>query len=761
MLVTNLDELDRLVEPLLARRARRAAFDTETTPVEGERFTPFGTDTRMAGFSFSYNLDGEAVDFYASVRHVPYDWRRREALVRKDVKNEGAKWADRLLTVEGVLPEGEGPGWREGMDPNLPLDEVLKRLRAVFDTRAVEFMAHNWSFDAKILLADGVDVPWGQLFCTQAASVLTDTRPLDRWVEATPGRKGHWFHEGHSLDHLGRTWLGASKLEELKQAQAALGKGGALLWDYSMLPLRTCIAPYGCLDTRLCLDLGIHEQQRESWDESTKALFDMHRRELPYVVGMERRGWAMNPDEARAEATRVQGELDAVVSEAYRLSGNRPLHFTNPKELSTELYDVLKLPKYRDATDTREATLKKVRGLLAAGEGAPEMGQADSIRILDLVLAFRKLHKQMTAFYEPLAHFAEGGRIHPTISPLRARTTRMAASGPNTMQAAKPKKSKDPAEAKRLAQKSVRYLFKADPGHTLVMLDYAGQELRTAAHYALVVPSAFDYRFTWRCTLERRGDCKGRGKHGPNETHVGWRNNSMAKPTRLGLAEGFLTDQDFDPHQVMVELVDARGFPVDRDGAKTADFAIIYGCGIGKLSDTLDIPWNSSKGLIRLFWEEAYPELGYVKQFIAERLRRSGPRTHYSHQEFVRTMHGGRVYLDSDYKALNYLIQRSCREILGRAIVSVGDYLAEEAPSYELVSPVHDELILSAPTQDLDQGVVREVARRMVMAGAKSKVPHVVEPKLGRDNWAEKESAPKDWGFNGVTAGLHEEATPC
>ncbi|KKK99526.1 hypothetical protein LCGC14_2631900, partial [marine sediment metagenome] len=147
-------------------------------------------------------------------------------------------------------------------------------------------------------------------------------------------------------------------------------------------------------------------------------------------------------------------------------------------------------------------------------------------------------------------------------------------------------------------------------------------------------------------------------------------------------------------------------------------------------------------------------ELGRVKQFIDERFRRIGPETKWSHADYITTMHGGRIHLDDGYKGLNYVIQRSCREILAKAIVSVDEYLTEEGlrDVYQMRLPVHDELIFQVPITNIDQGIIHGICKRMVEAGAMSKVPMVVEPKLATESWAIKEKCPDDWGYDGVKA---------
>lgn len=743
MLLSTVDELRSLLAPIREGRITRAAFDTETSEVRDGRFTPWGTDVRIAGFSVSYGSD---VDLYVPIRHRPYDWRRRPHLLERDTKHEGAKWLRRLLEVERVRPWSDEDdweaGWQDGADPNLPLGLALELLAEAMAAPSCRWVAHNWPFDAKQLQVDGIEPPWERLEDTQALSVFTDERPHDRWDEEA----GEFLHQGHALKHLGELYLGVppSEQAELEQAKSALGRGSSKLQDYSQLPLRSCIAPYGCQDTRLALGLFEFMLTRDAAkDERAMALYQKHLAEIRISTGMERYGIGVDTEET-PKAVASQEKLTAELAAKCASLAGRALPLNHGPQLSDVLYNELLLPVYapngRELRNTRKATLKKIRARLAGGmdcTGPGGIGTDDAVELLDSILEYRKQNKLLTAFYQPLGDFTSEGRVHYVLSPLAARTTRYSASAPNMQQAPKPKKGKE--------HESPRRLFKPRPGHCFVLLDYSQIEMRLAGHYSYAIPEAFQYVFSWRCTLKRRGDCKGRGKHGSQEVHYGWRPNYSVRPEHLRLYEGFWNSSEFDPYQQF-----AGDASVYRDTGKTSVLALLYGAWFVKLAETLDCDVSEARRLFDVFWRESYPELERVKQFIGERLRRGGKPTHWSGELFVRTLHGARVYLDGGHKGLNYLIQRSAREILLQAILDVDAYTREHAPSYKLVLPIHDELMLEVPKADLCKEHVQNIARIMVEAGSKSTVPMVVQPDVAYEDWAHKEELPKDWGWDGV-----------
>ena len=777
-LLLDLESLTAALQPILDGRVAEAAVDTETTPVLNDRFTAYASPTRIAGFSVSYDLEGRGVDLYAAVRHVPYDFRRRPDLIANDTTHNGKEWLRVLEEEEGVrfLNSTRGcSGWLEGWDPNLDLEAVQELWQALFAVPGVTWYAHNWPFDAKMFDVEGVSLPWDRMECTKALSTFTDTRPLDLWDPDLREGQGGYVHGGHSLKHLGEVYLGVAPEAQAKlnEARAALGAGSESLNDWSMLPLRTTVAPYGCMDTRLCLDFARHAKARESFkDSQVRALLDGHQAELPTFIGMERSGIPVDREACSAATAEKERAVAKLVARITKLAG-RVLKLNHGEQLSDQLYRELGLPQYRGKSDTQKATLKRVRAhMVERGQDPTGPITSDAaVEILDAILDYRKAWKELTSFYRPLTNFGETGRIHPVLQPMDARTTRATAAKPNAMQIPRVKKGKTEKETRANQEASVRHLFKPDPGHVFLALDYGQQELRVGAHYSMAVPKAFEYRFTWGCTLAKRGDCKGRPPHGPADdkercrrvTHAGWRPNYAQRPARLYLADGFLSGaKDFDPHQAMVGTCEQREVPIDRDEGKTANFALLYGCGNGKLSETIDCTWEVARDLSKIFWEVAYPELGHVRAFVEERLRRAGKPSKWSHQEFIRTLHGGRIYLDGGFKGLNYLVQRSCREILLKAILGLQDYTMKVgATMYRPVLPVHDELMFTVPEADLDLEVVRGMCQVMVSAGAASLVPMVVEPNVCRESWAVKEDLPEGWGWDGVSQGVQpmEEVT--
>lgn len=141
-----------------------------------------------------------------------------------------------------------------------------------------------------------------------------------------------------------------------------------------------------------------------------------------------------------------------------------------------------------------------------------------------------------------------------------------------------------------------------------------------------------------------------------------------------------------DLHQL---TADASG--VERRVGKTVNFAYVYGSGAGNIAETCNISVPKAREVIKGF-ESTYPG---VKK-LSERLQREAKRKGY-----ITTPTGRVLPVDKDrpYAALNYMIQSTSRDITATALLR----LADAGLTKHLRLPVHDEVILSVPTERAEE----------------------------------------------------------
>jgi len=202
-----------------------------------------------------------------------------------------------------------------------------------------------------------------------------------------------------------------------------------------------------------------------------------------------------------------------------------------------------------------------------------------------------------------------------------------------------------PLDATTLPQ--VRKYIIPDPGKIFVGRDYSGQELRLLAHF-----------------------------------------------TSGKLLDALKQDPYADLHQIAAQLAG-----ISRREAKTLAFAILYGAGVGRISESLEMTVTEATR-VKNGYLAALPE---IKEFT--RSIQSGGRVGVA----VKTL-GGRDYFPQkpsvvkgvfrsfEYKLVNYLIQGSAADQTKQAMID----FAKTTYTGELVLSVHDQLVIQCPRDDVD-----------------------------------------------------------
>lgn len=137
---------------------------------------------------------------------------------------------------------------------------------------------------------------------------------------------------------------------------------------------------------------------------------------------------------------------------------------------------------------------------------------------------------------------------------------------------------------------------------------------------------------------------------------------------------------DADLHQM---TADASG--VARKVGKTVNFAYVYGSGAGNIAHTCDITVDKAREVIKGF-ENTYPGVAAYSEKLKQEAKTYGR---------VVTPRGRVLPVDKEkpYKALNYMIQSTSRDITASAILRL--WHAGMLDSIRL--PIHDEVLVELP----------------------------------------------------------------
>lgn len=178
-----------------------------------------------------------------------------------------------------------------------------------------------------------------------------------------------------------------------------------------------------------------------------------------------------------------------------------------------------------------------------------------------------------------------------------------------------------------------------------------------------------------------------------------------------------------DLHDFTASLIYGDDFtPTMRRYAKGVGLGKVFGGGATGLAKQIGAPYAQVKYAVDRY-DEVYPEVGDYSRALQRKAR-------YGKQEVV-TPFGRHLPLDRDraYACVNYAVQSTARDLIAKALVDIDKAGLGE----HVLLPVHDELIVQAPREDIDEAV-REIGRLMestFMGVAIESDPEVYGPSWG------------------------------
>ncbi len=320
--------------------------------------------------------------------------------------------------------------------------------------------------------------------------------------------------------------------------------------------------------------------------------------------------------------------------------------------------------------------------------------------VAQMIVKLREFDKADSTFIDSIMRHEHKGRIHTEFHQLRSDdggtvTGRFSSSNPNLQQFP----ARDPD-----IKKAIRGLFIPEEGDKWGSFDYSSQEPRLLVHFASSVPDRF--------------------KHNVVDTIVDEYNSG-----------------DVDLHQMVADLAG-----ISRKEAKVVNLGIMYGMGVGKLSNQLDITKEEAKELLNSH-QSSVPFVKQLATMASQRAEEHGqirtilgrkcrfhlwePRTFGYNKplplEEAKKQYGnvGALKRAFTYKALNKLIQGSAADQTKKAMADC------YAQGFKPLLTVHDELCFSIENQEQADQIVE-----IMETGLPLNVPSKVDAELG-DNWGE------------------------
>ena len=381
-IVATASDLDDMINQLVSSRG--FAFDTETTT-----FNPLVSP--LVGISLSA---GEGQAWYIPVGHT-------------------------LLDEVGQLP----------------LAQVVARLKPVLEDARIPKFAHNAKFDMMALAEIGINVV-GLSFDTMIAAHLLGEKAL-------------------ALKALAFSKLGI----EMTPITDLIGTGSKQI-PMSEVGIKKT-ADYSGADADMTFRLAGMFKQELDKQGLTKLFNDVEMPLVPVLLLMERNGIAVDCS-ILGEMSQRLGEQIAVHEQKIYEEAKHEFNINSPQQLGKVLFDEMQLPtsrKGKNRYSTDASVLEELRPLYP---------------FVKEILLYRQLSKIKSTYIDTLPALVnpKTGRIHTSFNQTRTTTGRLSSSDPNMQNI--------PVRGELGGQ--VRQAFIAPPGASLLAGDYSQIDLRALAH---------------------------------------------------------------------------------------------------------------------------------------------------------------------------------------------------------------------------------------------------------------------------------------
>ena len=411
--------------------------------------------------------------------------------------------------------------------------------------------------------------------------------------------------------------------------------------------------------------------EMEKRPELERIYREIERPLTPVLARMEQAGIRVDIPYLAEMSARMDRDLRALEEKIWEEAGEQ-FNVNSPVKLGQVLFEKMKYPVGRKTAKTRvSSTGVEVLNELAE-QGFP---------IARLIIEYREISKLKGTYVDALPQLADvESRVHSSFHQTVAATGRLSSSDPNLQN----------IPIRTAAGREIRRAFVAAPGTRLVIADYSQIELRILAHLSgdAALIGAFE-----------RGD----------DIH-------RATASKIfGVA----------PDLVSTEM---------RFAAKRINFALLYGMAAYTLGRDLGVPTAEAKSYIESYFAQFPAVRGTLDGILDEARNTREVRTIFGRVRPIPDIHAsnGMVRGNAERMALNAPFQGSAADIIKIAMVRLDHSLAEAGSRARMLLQVHDELVLEAPEDEVEE--VSALVRRVMEGAAKLRVHLAVDVGAG-DNW--------------------------
>lgn len=392
---------------------------------------------------------------------------------------------------------------------------------------------------------------------------------------------------------------------------------------------------------------------------------------LTYALyDMEQAGIMVAGDKLKEYGERLKTGIDALEKDIFAEAGHE-FNINSPKQLGEILFGEMQLPGG-----------KKTKTGYSTSASVLEKLEPD-YPFVSKILEYRQLAKLKSTYADGLAvYIGEDNRIHGKFNQTITATGRISSTEPNLQN----------VPVRMPLGREIRKVFIPKEGCVFIDADYSQIELRILAHMS------------------------------DDKNLIDAYNHS--KDIHAATASLVF-------HVPLEEVTKEQ-----RSNAKAVNFGIVYGISSFGLSNDLSISRKEAEQYIKDYFI-SYPGIkNYLDNSVKEAKEKGYSVTMFGRRRpipeltsgnFMQRQFGERV-------AMNSPIQGSAADIMKIAMINVAKELKEKDLKSKIVLQVHDELLIEAYENEVEQ--VKDILKRNMEQAAHLNVPLDVDVQVG-NNWDE------------------------
>lgn len=390
---------------------------------------------------------------------------------------------------------------------------------------------------------------------------------------------------------------------------------------------------------------------------------------IPVLARMEQRGVKIDKTYLTNFGDTIQKEITTLQNTIFSLAG-LTFNINSPKQLSHILFEKLKLKPMKRGKKHYSTSVDVLQQLSAAHPLPKE------------ILRYRELSKIRSTYVDPLLTAAENGRVHTTFNQTVTSTGRLSSSNPNLQN----------IPIRSDIGREIRKGFIAEPGYSLISVDYSQIELRILAHI------------------------------------------SQDKI----LLDAFAQNKDIHRHtaSLVFNISEEKVNDKQRRMAKVVNYGLIYGMSDYGLAQGLDIPQEDASQFIQDYYNLYASVAEWRDKIIAMAEEKGYSETMLGRRRPLPDIQGSNHSLREFSKraAINTPIQGTAADLIKLAMISVEERLTQEGYTPGLLLSIHDELVFEI--EDTKLKGASQIIRECMENALPLSIPTVVTLGIGK-TWAE------------------------